>query len=283
MSTAKKLIAKFRDIQTLPHVVTQLSKLMADSNTTLKQFEDVIKMDPILVVRLLKLVNSPFYGLIQKVDSISRAVAYLGMKNLHNIAVTEALKTIFIEQGDKSVFSRQQLWLHCAAVSICSKMVAERIFGMDGDDAYLVGILHDFGLIVEDQVLGNEFLQVCTRSPSTLAMLNEEHNLLGTDHCEIGYLLTKEWSMSPLIQEAIRDHHTLLEDVEPQSLTGILQISEYLAAQHGYTTLPKITMEISQPLLNHIQENIDEYTVLLEDFPDEMIKAKDLYSGGSKG
>lgn len=280
MSSAQKLISQFSDIQTLPHVVTQLSKLMADTNTTMKQFEDVIKMDPILVVRLLKLVNSPFYGLVQKVDSISRAVAYLGMKNLHNMAVTEALKNIFNEQEDSSVFSRRQLWLHCAAVSICSKMVAERIFGINGDDAYLTGILHDFGLIVEEQVLSSEFMDVCRNSTSTTTLLTQERTLLGTDHCEIGHLMTLDWSMPKAIQEAIRDHHTLLEEVEPDSLTGILQISEYLTGQQGFTTLPQMEMQISPPLLDHIQEHIDEYTVLIEDFPDEMVKAKDLYSGG---
>ena len=280
MSVASKLIAKFSDIQTLPHVVTQLSKLMADNNTTMKQFEDVIKMDPILVVRLLKLVNSPYYGLVQKVDSISRAIAYIGMKNLHSIAVTEALKTIFTDRKDSSVFSRRQLWLHCAAVSICSKMVAERIFGINGDDAYLTGILHDFGLIVEDQLFGSKFLEMCRNSTSTTTMLEQERSLFQTDHCEIGYLMVLEWCMPAPIQEAIRDHHTSLDDVEPQSLTGILQIAEYLTGQQGYSTLQNVEMRISQVLIDHIQENYDEYSVLIEDFPDEMSKARDLYSGG---
>ncbi len=280
MSAATNLITRFSDIQTMPHVVTQLSKLMADSNTTMKQFEDVIKMDPILVVRLLKLVNSPFYGLVQKVDSISRAIAYIGMKNLQTIAVTEALKTIFTDKEETSVFSRKNLWLHCAAVSICSKMVAERIFGINGDDAYLTGILHDFGLIVEEQVEREAFLQMCTQSTSTSTMLEQEQNLFKTDHCEIGYLMTLDWSMPAPIQEAIRDHHTSLDDVDPQSLTGILQISEYLTGQQGYTTLKNVNMQISPVLTDHIEENIDEYSVLIEDFPEEMIKAKDLYSGG---
>lgn len=280
MSAATTLIAKFSDIQTLPHVVTQLSKLMADSNTTMKQFEDVIKMDPILVVRLLKLVNSPFYGLVQKVDSISRAIAYIGMKNLHTIAVTEALKTIFKDKQDATVFSRQKLWLHCAAVSICSKMVAERIFGINGDDAYLTGILHDFGLIVEEQVHTSTFFDVCKNSTSTVTMLEQERSSFATDHCEIGYLLTLDWCMPAPIQEAIRDHHTSLDDVDPQSLTGILQIAEYLTGQQSYSTLPGIDMVISPVIFEHIQDNIDEYQVLIDDFPEEMIKAKDLYSGG---
>ena len=95
----------------------------------------------------MRLVNSPYYGLVQTVDSIGRAVAFLGMKNLHNLVVTDALKNIFIGPEIDSIFSKKKLWLHCAAVSICSKMVAERIFGINGDDAFLCGILHDFGLL----------------------------------------------------------------------------------------------------------------------------------------
>lgn len=98
MSTAKIFIRRFKDIHTLPYVVTSLSRLIADENSTMKDFADVIKMDPVLVVRLLRLVNSPFYGLTKQVDSIGRAVAYLGMKNLHNLAITDALKSIFKER-----------------------------------------------------------------------------------------------------------------------------------------------------------------------------------------
>ena len=106
--SAQNLIDKFSASQTLPHVITRLSSLMADSDSTMKDFEDVIKMDPILVARLLKLVNSPYFGLLHRVDSIARAIAYLGMKNLHAIAVTQALKTIFTDKKETTILSRTQ-------------------------------------------------------------------------------------------------------------------------------------------------------------------------------
>ena len=277
MTTAKDIIARFSDIQTLPHVVTRLSKLLADSNSTMRDFEEVIKMDPVLVARLLRLVNSPFYGLARKVDSIGRAVAFIGMKNLHNLVVTDALKSIFREKGGPAPFSRKRLWMHCAAVSICSKMVAERIFGINGDDVYLCGILHDFGIIVEEQVKTAEFLQVCADSPSSAAMIEQERHFLGTDHCEIGYLLTLEWSMPPAIREAIRDHHTLFDTIRPESITGIIQIAEYLSSQLGHTTLPSMEVNISPPLIDHIRKNADEYAILMDDLPEEMTKAQDVY------
>ncbi len=278
---AQNLIKKFNTIKTLPHVVTKLSKLINDEDSTMKDFEDVIKMDPTLVVRLLQLVNSPYYGLAQKVDSISRAVAFIGMKNLYNLAVTDAMKNIFCSSDQTSdVYSRKQLWLHCAAVSICAKVLAERLFGINGDDAYLCGILHDFGIIVEEQTDKDKFLAACESYDITHSIDHYEREQLGTDHCEIGFILTQDWDMPSAIQEAIRDHHKDLDDVEPESLTGILQISEYLTAQLGYSAITGGVAGLSPVLEEHVKENMEEYKVLLEDLPDEMEKAKSLYSAG---
>ncbi len=279
MSKAKKFLKKFKDIKTLPHVVTSLSRLIADDNSTMKDFEEVIKMDPILVVRLLRLVNSPFYGLAQRVDSIGRAVAYLGMKNLHNLAVTHALKNIFEDQRKSPAFSRKKLWLHCAAVSICAKMIAERIFGTNGDDAYLCGILHDFGLIIESQVAPDKFLTACEAYKPGVSLIDLEQEYLGTDHCDIGYLMAVDWDMPATIQEAIRDHHRESGDYAPDSLTGIIQIAEYITGQLGYTALADFNPELPSHLISHMQENMDEYQVLIEDLPEEMSNAQDLYGG----
>ena len=279
MGKAKKFIRKFKDVKTLPHVVTSLSGLIANEDSTMKDFENVIKMDPTLVVRLLRLVNSPFYGLSARVDSISRAVAYLGMKNLHNMAVTDALKGIFQENIKSNVFSREKLWLHCAAVSICAKMIAERIFETNGDDAYLCGILHDFGLIVESQVEPEKFFAACEACEKGGEMIDLERKYLGTDHCEIGYLMTVDWKMPEAIQIAIRDHHLTSGDYPPESLTGIIQIAEYITGQLGHTALKDVITELPDHLVSHMQENMDEYKVLIEDLPEEMSNAQDLYGG----
>ncbi len=277
MSTAKTFIEKFADIHPLPHVVTTVIRLINDPDSTIKDFEEVIKVDPVLVSRLLRLVNSPYYGLIQTVDSIGRAVAFLGMKNLHNLVITDALRNVFIGSETHSVFSKKKLWLHSAAVSICSKMVAERVFGINGDDAFMCGILHDFGLLVEEQVRREEFHKICASCTSTSSLLDMEQQTFATDHCEICYLMTLDWNMPMGIQEAIRDHHAIFNDIEPSSLTGIIQISEYITGQLQLPTLPDVEMIISPPLIEHLQDNLDEYTVLIEDFPVELAKAESIY------
>jgi len=278
MATAAQLIKKYKRGNTLPHIVTRLAQLIGDENSTLRDFEEIISLDPALVGRLLTLVNSSYYGLMHKVDSVSRAIALLGMKNLHNIAVTDALKGMFKPRARQSAFSHDRLWIHCAAAGICSKMVAERIFSINGDDAYLAGILHDIGLIVEWQGAADAFLNVYeTLEPDSPSIIEIEQEYIGTDHCEIGYTLATEWQMPTMLCEAIRDHHTIKEDITAQSPTGILQISEYLLAQLNYTMKEGIPVVLSDTLASHIQENMDEYQVLAEDLPEEIERIRQLY------
>ena len=278
MSTAQIFIEDFTDIHPLPHVVSTVTRLINDPESTMKDLEEVIKMDPILVSRLLRLVNSPYYGLVQKVDSIGRAVAFLGMKNLHNLVVTDALKNIFIGPEMNSSFSKKKLWRHCAAVSILSKMIAERIFSINGDDAFLCGILHDFGLLVEEQVRREDFYKVCSSCTLSSALLDLEQQVFATDHCEICHHMTLGWNMPLGIQMAIRDHHLISNEIVPSSLTGIIQIAEYIAGRMQLSTLPDIEMVISPPLIEHLQNNLDEYNVLIEDLPEEMDRAQSIYA-----
>ena len=278
MTRAHSLLKKFNNSKTLPHVAIRLSRLISDENSSIREFEEIIKMDPSLIVRLLRVVNSPYYGLRQKVDSIARAVVFIGMKNLHNLVVVEALKNVFKESPHEDIFSRRILWLHCAAVSICGKMISERIFEQKGEDVFLCGILHDIGMIVEDQVAQDLFLQACkTYEPESGQITKYEREVIGTDHCAIGYELARDWKLLPGIQEGIKNHHKMLEDVSPSSITGIIQIAEYIVSLSGYPAIPGMKGMLSPPLTTHIKNKSEEYKTLARDLPDEMLKARDLY------
>ena len=279
MPTAKVLLNKFTTAKTLPHITIELTKLISDENSTMQDFEKMIKMDPTLVLRILRGANSPYYGLRQKVNSISRAVVIIGINNLRNMIVTQGLRDIFKGNNSKNAFSRNRLWLHCAAVSICSQMIMERIFGLNGEDAFLCGILHDIGMIVEDQTASDLFSKVCnTYDESSNSITDYEKEIVGTDHCEIGHLLAKDWQLPIDVQEGIQFHHKALDHVSPSSLTGAIQLAEYIVSQLDYTAIPGMKAKLSLPLANHIRNNVKEYKALVRDLPNEMSKAKDLYA-----
>ena len=229
LNNAKSLLKKFTKMKTIPSVATRLITMIGDDDSTLQDFEEVIKIDPTLVLRLLKLVNSSYYALRTKIKTISEAVAFIGIDNLRNLIVLDALKHLFSKNSHAEIFSRNSLWLHCAAVSICCQMIAERVFAQKGEDAFLCGILHDFGLIVEDQVVPDKFEQFChTYNPEKFLITDHEFSIMGTDHSSVGYVLAKYWGLDYEIREGIKWHHKSLDDVDPRSLAGILQISEYL-------------------------------------------------------
>ncbi|MFC1821111.1 HDOD domain-containing protein [Thermodesulfobacteriota bacterium] len=278
MPSIKTLLEKFNKAKTLPHVAIRLTKLIGDEKSTMKDFEEVIKLDPTLVVRLLRAVNSPFYGLQQKVESIDRAVVFLGMANLRNMVVTEALKDIFKNGAHENIFSRRQLWLHSAAVSICCKMIAERVFEQNGEDAFLCGILHDIGMIIEVQVEEDLFLQVCRAFQSgTGPFVKYEREIIGAEHCAIGNLLALEWGLPVEVREAVKIHHRMPNKADPQSISGILQIAEYIVSKMDYTAVPGMKGQLTETLSEHIRDKLDEYKTLTMDLPEEMKKAKDIY------
>lgn len=278
MDVAEQLIEQFKNVKTLPHIVTRLAELINDEDSTLQDFEEVIRLDPTLVARLLNLVNSSYFGLRKNIDSISRAVALLGMKNLHNIAVTDAIQGMLKTEIYSPIFSAERLWLHSAASGICCKMIAERIFSINGDDAYLCGILHDIGLIVELETAQEKFLTVIDKlEPGGPTILELEEEIIGTNHSQIGYLLAKEWQIADAIAQAIRDHHLDDNKLVPKSPTGILQMSEYIVNQLGASIKDDVNQELAPTLAKHIQKNVGEYKVLAEDLPEELENTKQMY------
>ena len=280
MLTAEQIIKKFNDTKTLPHVAIRVSQLAGNENSTMKDFEDVIKLDPVLVTRLLRLVNSPYFGLTTRVESIAKAVVFVGMKNLRNLVAVEAIRDLYKDDGTSGDFSRRALWLHSATVAILSGMIGKRIFGNGSEELFLAGILHDIGLIVIDQVQGEPLRKAFTTyRTGTRPLLDLEREIVGADHCDVGYKLAKEWKMPEEVLKAVKNHHLHDEEgrIQPNSVTGIVQLAEYIAGKMKYGMIPDRAEPLPGHLVKHVKNLMNDYKVIVRDLPGEMEKAKQLY------
>ncbi|MCP3874830.1 MAG: HDOD domain-containing protein [Desulfobacteraceae bacterium] len=265
-------------MKTLPNVAIRLTQMISDDTNSLIDFEEVIRLDPTLTLSLLKNVNSPYYSLVTKVDSIAEAVAFVGMDNLRNMIVMDILKNILKNTKDRPNFSVTGLWVHSAAVGICSQMISERIFEKKGENAFLCGLIHDIGMIIENQIVPDLFIKACDCFALGKKQIDiHERKIIRTDHTKVGALLAHNWKFPLEVQEAIEFHHKKL-DADPKSLTGILQISEYLAYRLNYMPLPKTEIHLSEALLNHMHDSIKDYKTILIDLPEEIKKAKEIFS-----
>jgi len=225
---------------------------------------------------LLRLVNSPYFGLSQKVGSITKAVVFTGMTQLRNLVAVESLRGMF--KGNDVDFSAQKLWLHSATVAILSGMIAKRIFGKDGEDVFLAGIIHDIGLIVENQVAGEQLREACKAFREGQGTLIEcERKAIGADHAEVGYLLAKDWGLPQEVLSSIKSHH-LSRQVKDVSSTGsILQLAEFMAGKMKYWPIAGPLEPLPPELTGHVKEKVADYKIIIRDLPGEMAKAKELY------
>jgi len=278
MPTAQSLVQRFNDLKTLPDVAIRVSQMACVDSTTIQDFEEVIKLDPVLVMRLLRLVNSPYFGLASRVESISKAVVFIGIEQLRNLVAVEAIRDLFTDHEPDPPFSRKNLWVHSATVAILCQMISQRIFSRSGDNAFLAGIMHDIGLIVEDQLVGTDLRKVCMAyAEGSEQLCRYEELMIGTNHGRVGRLLCDQWRFPEEVIIAIKMHHDS-DAVEPiPSLTAILQLAEFMACKLGYGVVKERLEPLPSYLADHLKGRMTEYRVLLKALPEEMAKAKELY------
>lgn len=280
MPSAQNLIDKFNDMKTLPHVAIRITQMVGNESATMQEFEEIIRLDPVLVTRLLRLANSPYFGLSSQVNSIAKAVVYIGMRHLRNLVAVEGLRNLYQDNQEGGIFSRKDLWIHSATVAILAQMISRRIFGEDGEDVFLAAIIHDIGLIIEDQLVGAELRRVCTdylaedhEEPITMF----EDAVIGTNHAKVGRLLASEWHLPDQVVEAIRFHHSFDKQFPIPSVIGILQLAEFMACKMHYGVVAGRCDPLPDYLAGHLKSKMADYKVLLKSLPAEMAKAKELY------
>src|SRR5580658_6828433 len=133
-------------LATLPEVTTQIIKVVEDPKSSAGKLHKIIAHDPSLAARILKVVNSAFYGIPGQVGNVDRAIVLLGLNAVKNIAVAASLGQMFRGAKLGEGFSAKDLWTHCVAVGVASRQLARNLKLLDADAAFLSGLIHDVGI-----------------------------------------------------------------------------------------------------------------------------------------
>ncbi|GAB6096945.1 hypothetical protein JCM14469_31980 [Desulfatiferula olefinivorans] len=277
MKNTESLIERFNQIKTLPHVAIRLVKMISEDKAGARDYERVIRHDPALVMRVFKLVNSAYFALPEKVETLADAMVVIGQDNLRNMVVLEALRSLYQGRMTVAGFSGRALWNHGVATSHCCRMIAEQIFDLPGEDAFLCGLMHDVGLMVAFQAEPELFDRMVSTVGTGLPFVEHETMVMGTNHCETGFWLAREWKLPATVQLAIRDHHKKIDDLDPSSITGIIQLGELIATRSGFMALPEAQDGLSLSLVQHLRERIDDYLRIQQELPEEMEKTREAY------
>ncbi len=203
----KKLAAAVDGMPAFPKSVQRVLELTRDVNSTPKDLVEVIDKDPVLTVKILKVVNSAYYSLPKQITSVGHAVVYLGFNTIKNLALSIAAIGM-LPKSNEAGFDGQQYLLHSLATAAIAKQLALKVDDADPMDCFIAGLLHDFGKVVLAQFLPHEFktaLEVSqTRGTSLHLALRE---VLGVDHAVVGAMLVEKWRFAPHLVETIRHQY----------------------------------------------------------------------------
>lgn len=228
-------MSSITSLATLPEVTAKIISTVEDPKSNAQQLHKIVSHDPALVTRILKVVNSAFYGLPGQVASIERAIVMLGLNAVKNIAVAASLGQMFRGVKLCEGFTAKDLWTHCVAVAVAGRDLAKQSKLPIADEAFLAGMIHDIGLLVALQVWPDKLRMVCDQvRASARPFCDVEREVIGVDHQQLGLALCEKWSFPKSCQLVAGYHHEAKPGVEnARALVTVIGIADALAAQTG--------------------------------------------------
>jgi putative nucleotidyltransferase with HDIG domain len=247
----KKLLAFVDKMPAFRSSVLRLLHLASNLNADSREIVQVIETDPLMTVKILKVINSPFYGLAKKISSVQRAVVYLGINTVKNMALSVAAVGT-LPTKNKAGFDNKAFLLHSVTTAALCKMLAGRLGVplVQSSDYFVAGLLHDFGKIVFAEYAPESYKQVLQRAKHEGRSLHLlELEILGIDHSQAGKMLAQHWGLDDTLIEAIDHHHNdHMHTAIGDCLMAANQISKKLAFGFAGNTvieeLPESTVRL---------------------------------------
>lgn len=278
---------KIKDLPPLPLVVQKLVQTLDDDKSSAEDVMKVLSSDQALASKVLKLVNSSFYGLSGEISTPSRAVVILGFAAIRNLAVGLSVAKFMSLGGNSERLSR--FWDHSITVAAACQVLAKQTGYPDAEEAFIAGLLHDIGQVVLGIALPQEYRKLLDGDPREL--LAAEESTIGIGHAKAGQMLLKHWRLPRNLTSAIRYHHNakiFCGDKDP--LVSLVALADSIANVHGvdherplppaeFTALLQVTgfpVEATGELLATLTTRVEETRVFLQIATDEVVPAASL-------
>jgi putative nucleotidyltransferase with HDIG domain len=258
-----KQLNKIKDIPTLPTIVFELNQLLEDPETSIVKVSETIEKDQAITLKILKLVNSAFYGFKSGVSDIRHAVVMLGFNAVRNaivsVSIIDALPKSFLFQD----FEMSAFWKHSLAVAVTSKNIAQKARLESPDNCFVGGLLHDVGKVIMAQYFQDLFIKVWTYMQKECLSFHEaEQHELAVDHAMIGGHLARRWSLPEGLIEAIRWHQDFQPEIPNANFVLIIYLANILV--NSYDENPECTIDMAALHPNAVKFLMDQ----LEDISD---------------
>lgn len=261
------VIDKLKDLPSLPQIITKIIEMTDDPNVTATELNKVISMDQALSSKILKLVNSAFYGFPKKIENLNQAVVILGFKTIRSLALGISIIDMFSSKKAKEELDYPALWKHSIAVATLSKFFAQKYFPQIAEESFTAGLLHDIGILILDQYFKDNFSKVYSSMlENKIPLYEAEKNLLGYSHADVGKLVAEKWNFPNTLIKAIAFHHGPIKEDEHFNIIATVHASDIGTKLLRYG---KVGDEQFIRLI-HLNEDVKRLLRLSPDFPQDL-------------
>ncbi len=201
-------------LPSLPHILVKLIDVCDDEDSPINKVAPLVAQDTSLSVKVLRLVNSSYFGLNRTFSNLEQAVVYLGAATIKNLAITASVEQVFKGLENKKSFQIGEFWYHSLLCATLGKRIAQAANYTNVEEAYLSGLLHNIGRLVLFVNFPKECAFVQEEYGKGAESCVEEEQLIGVTHCDAGSWLLKEWKIGSFVVDAALYHHESMEQVK---------------------------------------------------------------------
>jgi putative nucleotidyltransferase with HDIG domain len=221
-------------IPTLPTVITRIQELLESESAGAREIGQLIAQDAPLATKVLRITNSAHYGLRERVISLEHASAVLGLKVLKNIVMQASVVSTFNELAKDAAFDMDALWRHSILTAQMSQVIAALVtkpLGLQPEEFYTCGLLHDLGKIVMLSNLGDEYDLALSYAAMQRKPLHEtEKEVLGFNHAEVGAKIALRWGLPDGVVSAIQYHHGPQDEIDSDPAVCLIDYANRVAS-----------------------------------------------------
>jgi HD-like signal output (HDOD) protein/signal transduction histidine kinase len=213
-----------------PQVLAQLIKACREDDPNPTELAHIISKDPAISAKVLKIANSSYFGLANRVTDISQAVVFLGYEAIRNVALSSSVIQAFKHSKKKVQFNMPHFWWHSLLCATISREIALRKEYADKSAAFLAGLLHDIGKLLYLINRKKEYLNILNEVGNDVDRLCAKEKEMGACHSGLGAWLVSHWHISTLIEDAIYYHHHPIDRIfESFALVKIIYVANLLS------------------------------------------------------
>ena len=273
MSTAEiqNLVDNASDLISLPEVTLRVNEIANDPNSTADDMAAVITQDPALVVRMLKIANSAYYGLSNEVETVSRAVAVLGTNKIRDLVLSSSASDAF-DGIPNDLISMQDFWHHSLYCGLLAQILSKKSNKTNSESIFIAGLLHDIGqLLMFNQMpeKSHEAILLLMEGTEELETFEAERHVFGFDHMQVGAALIKSWKLSPILEECVEFHHEPQNAKNYPAEVALINIANAVAVMADFDSMNE---EDEIPMINPVSWELTG--VSKSDLPDAIKKAQ---------